>query len=112
VSTVCLSAGGAPGRSHVVSGGAGGVGDPQVAEGEDAGRAGLSGAGGQLGGVLRAGGVLGGGAVPPPVGHHRVVRVHHGGAPRGRRVGVGAPVVIHAVVGERENARIIGLNSC
>lgn len=80
-----------------------------MAEGEDAGRAGLSGAGGQLGGVLRAGGVLGGGAVPPPVGHHRVVRVHHGGAPRGRRVGVGAPVVHNAVVGEREDTRVIGV---
>jgi len=109
VSPVLLGGSGAPGVCHVAGGGTRGVGDPQVTEGEDAGGAGHGGAGGQVGGVLGAGGVLGGGAVPPPVGHHRVVGVDHGGAPGGGGVHIGAPVVLNTVVGEGEDAGLIGL---
>ena len=80
-----------------------------MTEGEDAGHARLSGAGGQGGGVPWTGGVVRGGAVTPLVGDHSVVRVDHGGAPGGRGVGVRAPVVLHAVVLEGEDARRVGL---
>ena len=108
MSAILLCSRGAPGVCHVTGGGTGGVGDAQVPEGEDAGGAGHGCAGGQVGGVLGAGGVLGGGAVPPPVGHHRVVGVDHGGAPGGGRVRIGAPVVLNTVVCEREDAGLIG----
>ena len=81
-----------------------------MTEGEDTGHAGLGRAGGEGGGVLGAGGVVGGGAVAPLVGHHSVVRVDHGGAPGGRGGGVGAPVVLNTRVGEGEDAGVVGLN--
>ena len=80
-----------------------------MAEGEDAGGSGLCCAGGDVRGVLGAVGELGGGAVPPSVGHHCVVGVHHGRTPRGRRVGVGATEVLDSIVGEGENAGVVGL---
>ena len=82
-----------------------------MTEGEDTGHAGLGRAGGEGGGVLGAGGVVGGGAVAPLVGHHSVVRVDHGGAPGGRGVGVCATVVLNTGVGEGEDAGVVGLNT-
>ena len=54
-----------------------------------------------LGGAARCGGYQ---TVSPGVSHHSPGGVHGGGAPRGRRVGVGALVVGGALVGEGEDA--------
>ena len=71
---------------------------------EDAGCSGDCCASGGGDGLQGAGGGLGVGAVAPAVGHHRAVRVHLGGAPGHRRGRVGAAVVLHVLVLEREHA--------
>ena len=73
-------------------------------EGEEAGGPGGGGAGGRGEGLRRAGGELGVLAVAPVVGDDGPVVVHLGGAPGSGGAGVGALVVLHALVGEGEDA--------
>jgi len=82
-----------------------------VPEGEDAGRAGDSRAGGGGEGLRRAGGELRVLAVPPVVGDHSPVGVHLGGAPGGGGAGVGALIILHILIleGEHTNCVIQGL---
>ena len=97
--------GGAPG--HILPCcGAGGVSDPQVTEREDTGRiilrTSICYTGRKCYGLHWAGGEGGVAAIPPIVGHHSIIAVHHGGTPWSGRGGVGALVVLHAQVGEGE----------
>jgi len=106
--------GGAPG--HVLPCvGAGGVGDSKMTEREHARHVILGtslcntgGNGNILHWARREGSVA---AVPPVVGHHRVVAVHHSGTPGDRGGGVGALVVLHTKVvkGEDTLRTIVGV---
>lgn len=103
-----VSGGATPG-SGLANGGAGGVGDAKVPEGEDTGRAGAGpgggGAAGQGDRLLLATGGGGHVTVAPRVGDDCAGGVHAGGAPRCRGVGVCALVVRHATVDKGEDAR-------
>ena len=98
--------GGAPG--HVLPcGGAGGVGDSNVAEREDTGQVILGSSNCNTGrngdGLQRARGDGGVAAVPPLVGHHCAIAVHHGGTPGGGGGGVCALIVLQTKIGEGED---------
>merc|ERR1719411_1347371 len=96
--------GAAPGRGSV-HGGAAGVDNTLVSEGEDALAPG-GGAGGGGDGLAGTGAGGRGGAVPPLVGHNLSRARHLSCTPGDGGVSIGALVVLHPFVGEWKDTRV------